>query len=376
MKVKKDTTRRLTQEQKDDIILSFTDGKMTKSELARKHDCSAGAICWILRDIETDKVICKVCNKKYKAITALHLKKHNMTFDKYVEKFGAEDTCCEATRKERKDSLIGREIHWADKISNANKEAYLRDPEHWGKSGFKCSAEEIEQRASKLRGQNRTPKQREYIGKKTKEKLDELGIEPWNKGKTKYTSNKVAGIGKKISKVRIEGFASGRIEVISNGKYKCHYRDDLEHLCRSSWEANFARSLRCLDVSYEYEPRAFMLIGTTYTPDFKIYTNMSFIGIKSFDYIDVKGHAKSVNEWVCPCKSCATSRAKIKAMKDIHDIDVIIIGREEYKTLRALCAPIYPNWEYDYIREMCYQPDGFAWQEHRERQLVKEAQIL
>lgn len=36
------------------------------------------------------KVTCKVCGKEFQEITAMHLKKHDMTRREYIEKFGME----------------------------------------------------------------------------------------------------------------------------------------------------------------------------------------------------------------------------------------------------------------------------------------------
>jgi len=61
------------------------------------------------------------------------------------------------------------------------------------------------------------------------------------------------------------------------------YRNDLGHRVKSTWEANFARILRYLNIRYRYESDSFaMKNGSTYTPDFKITDEL---------YIEIKGYS-------------------------------------------------------------------------------------
>lgn len=74
------------------------------------------------------------------------------------------------------------------------------------------------------------------------------------------------------------------------GKYSYGYssgrgalRKDLGHYVRSSWEANICRVLKALNITYEYEPKAFVLSnGHTYTPDLLVHIDDFFVEIKGF----------------------------------------------------------------------------------------------
>jgi hypothetical protein len=65
------------------------------------------------------------------------------------------------------------------------------------------------------------------------------------------------------------------------------HRKDLGHATRSSWEANFARILIFLKLSYDYEKYTFELEeGDTYTPDFYIPLKNKFYEIKGWEKTD------------------------------------------------------------------------------------------
>ena len=58
---------------------------------------------------------------------------------------------------------------------------------------------------------------------------------------------------------------------LNGGRGICGFRRDLDHYCRSTMEANFARVLLLEGVPYEHEPRMFSLpSGRHYTPDFRL----------------------------------------------------------------------------------------------------------
>lgn len=53
-----------------------------------------------------DKIKCKICGKKFKTITNTHLKKHNITVNKYIEKYG--NIISEKTRKKFSENCYFR----------------------------------------------------------------------------------------------------------------------------------------------------------------------------------------------------------------------------------------------------------------------------
>ena len=94
------------------------------------------------------------------------------------------------------------------------------------------------------------------------------------------------------------------------------YRADLGHMCKSTWEANYARVLKYQKIYYDYEPKTFELSnGTTYTPDFFVYKNNGF-------YIEIKGYVtnKFLNKF---------SMFK----KEYPEIDIRLFEKDKYKLL-------------------------------------------
>ncbi len=104
------------------------------------------------------------------------------------------------------------------------------------------------------------------------------------------------------------------------------FRKDLNLYFRSSWEANTARIMNHLNVSWKYEPKTFIFPdGTTYTPDFCIFEDQ---------YIEVKGRfdKKSID--------------KINNFKLYYpEISLAIIGESCYKYMRKTFKEKIQFWE-------------------------------
>ena len=142
-----------------------------------------------------------------------------------------------------------------------------------------------------------------------------------NKGQTKKTHK-----WRKIAANKNSGKNNGMFRKIRKYYYACiGYRKDLGHICRSSWEANFARILNYNNINYEYEPTAFKIYDEkTYTPDFYIP--------KEKKYYEIKGHiTKEVFN-------------KLRYVLDKYNIDIILIGPNEYKELKKKYENII-DWE-------------------------------
>lgn len=131
---------------------------------------------------------------------------------------------------------------------------------------------------------------------------------------------------------------------ITNAYSRCNWgrRDDLGgQFFRSRWEANYARVLEWkkaqgLIKGWEYEAETFWFEKIkrgvrSYKPDFKI-TRLD----DSTFFVEVKG-------WMD-----AKSKTKLARMKRYHpNIDLHLVGENEYKQLARDVAPVIPNWEYD-----------------------------
>lgn len=100
-----------------------------------------------------------------------------------------------------------------------------------------------------------------------------------------YKEKLARGIAKRIARgetwgfmmpeVRAKGLATrirnGTLVANGAGRGICGFRRGLDHYCRSTLEANFARILLLEGIPYEYEPRMFVLpSGGQYTPDFRL----------------------------------------------------------------------------------------------------------
>ncbi|MDD4989989.1 MAG: DNA polymerase III subunit alpha [Candidatus Pacebacteria bacterium] len=141
-------------------------------------------------------------------------------------------------------------------------------------------------------------------------KFYEQGGKPWNTGLNIQSSDKMAEIGKKISKSltgkTFEDWYGKEIAAIKKqelsekfkgsnnpmfGKPSPHkkggFRKDLGHYVRSSWEADFARILNLEKIAYQYELKNFPLKKETgeiihYTPDFYVPSQNTFYEIKGW----------------------------------------------------------------------------------------------
>jgi len=104
-------------------------------------------------------------------------------------------------------------------------------------------------------------------------------------------------------------------------------RKDLNCYFRSRWEANYARMLNFLNISWEFEPRFFDIAETeTYTPDFFIENYNIFVEIKGI-----------MNE--------NTMRKFNMFVQKFPDIQIIFIGLKEYRNIDYSFKNIIPNWE-------------------------------
>ena len=118
-------------------------------------------------------------------------------------------------------------------------------------------------------------------------------------------------------------------------------RKDIGHYVRSTWEANICRVCQHVNRDYLYEPMRFKIIidgeDCTYCPD------LYFVS-KDF-YYEIKGHAKSSDNWVCSCDSCKKNRKKIEAVRKKYNVKIVIIGHSEYKKFKNRFKKLISNWE-------------------------------
>ncbi|MFW6130476.1 MAG: hypothetical protein ACOC56_04755 [Atribacterota bacterium] len=293
-----------------------------------------------------NKVECQICGKKLKSINHLHLRKHNITFDKYLEKFPDAETCSMDVKRSRSDSLKGREIHWKEKISKSNKKSWKKNPNQ-GRTGCPLSEESKKILSEKMMGHEVSEETRKKIGETS------LGRTPWNRGLTKRDDERLVSVSEKVREYNLNmpEETRGKIsrtlkENYANGmkvpNSKIGFRKDLQMSFRSSWEANYARYLLSKGEEVIYEEDRFRLydaegnLEKVYVTDFKIGKNK---------YIEIKGHCSSSDDWDCNCSRCIRDKDKMRMMDEQYpEVEIFLIGKKEY---RELCREgIYiDGWE-------------------------------
>jgi len=125
-----------------------------------------------------------------------------------------------------------------------------------------------------------------------------------------------------------------------SGRGKGGIRSDIGHYVRSTWEANIARIYQKFGRSYQYETKRFYVTidnnSLSYCPDF-------YFADKN-RYYEIKGHAKSSEEWICPCKTCIKNRKVMKEVAKKFGVKITIIGKKEYDMYKRYFKDII-NWE-------------------------------
>lgn len=144
-----------------------------------------------------------------------------------------------------------------------------------------------------------------------------------------WFGKKFPGKGKGRIILKLRGSNNPMFNITRRYNYSSYgYRKDLGHTCRSSWEANYCRILKYLNIKYEYEPITFEMINTSYTPDIKIGSV----------FIEIKGYQK------------ISSLVKNSEFNKLYpDIRLIIIDELRYTLLAKSYHNVIYNWETDQI---------------------------
>ncbi|KKM14088.1 hypothetical protein LCGC14_1709670 [marine sediment metagenome] len=293
-----------------------------------------------------NKIQCQVCGKEFKQIHHRHAKQHGLTIAQYKEKFPDAPINSEASSNRRKQSLLGRDITWANKIASSVKQSW-EENRFQGRTGIPLGEESRKKLSEKFMGHKVTEETRIKIG------LAGLGRTPWNKGLTKTDDKRLMSMSAKVkewNKVHMTPEMRHQISQSLKKRYaegmkipqsKGNKREDLGRYFRSTWEANYARILNYENITWEYETGRFSLlddngeIAAVYTPDF--FTDK---------WIEIKGHADAADDWECDCKRCERDKMKMLLFVEQYpDEEIKMIGRKEYRQLCAKYASVVPNWE-------------------------------
>lgn len=199
---------------------------------------------------------CMICGKVTTQINHAHLKSHGMTSAEYKEMFpGAKMRIMSEKQKQQKREMFIN-MNQSEEFRQKNSEILTGKPksENHKEALREAKANEDKKHRAKVNGDNRRGK------KHTKETIETIAK---NSALQKHPFSGKAGI-----------------------------RVDLGHNCRSTWEANFARILKLLDVKYQYEKTVWLKRddGTDllYMPDFYLPEYDSYVEIKGRWYDDAR----------------------------------------------------------------------------------------
>ena len=280
----------------------------------------------------SDHVVCRICGQQFKYINSFHLGKHGITSEQYLSKFSGAELTSELTRTKR-SKAVGKS--WKN---NAFQ----------GRKGIPLSTESKELLSQKMMGHP--------VSEETRRKIGETGLGrvPWNFQHTKHDEPRLMQMSHKIAAWNKSTDTPARRKRISDTlkkKYadgmplpnaKSGFREDLGMYFRSSWEANYARSLKLDGKEILYETDHISLyengeLDSVYTPDFKTGEN---------HYVEVKGHAESKDLWSCNCKRCERDKRKMEMTRQQYPhLTIEILGKKEYGELREEFEFTIPNWE-------------------------------
>ena len=257
---------------------------------------------------------------------------HGITSEQYLSKFSGAELTSELTRTKR-SKAVGKS--WKN---NAFQ----------GRKGIPLSTESKELLSQKMMGHP--------VSEETRRKIGETGLGrvPWNFQHTKHDEPRLMQMSHKIAAWNKSTDTPARRKRISDTlkkKYadgmplpnaKSGFREDLGMYFRSSWEANYARSLKLDGKEILYETDHISLyengeLDSVYTPDFKTGEN---------HYVEVKGHAESKDLWSCNCKRCERDKRKMEMTRQQYPhLTIEILGKKEYGELREEFEFTIPNWE-------------------------------
>jgi intein/homing endonuclease len=193
---------------------------------------------------------------------------------------------------ERTCAICGKPLKLHQKVACSTQCKNKYFTLHKGKRHFKDFSPDIQARCRKKLSEKMTswwakmtPEERRAVAKKAvKARRSYKGEQNPNYGK-RYKLNLTPERRQQYSE-RVKGRKNPMYKYPRYGEYYSNYgfREDLGHVCRSSWEANFCRLLKFKNIDYDYEPTTFSFSdGSSYTPDIRINGPTPF-------YIEIKGN--------------------------------------------------------------------------------------
>ena len=109
------------------------------------------------------------------------------------------------------------------------------------------------------------------------------------------------------------------------------YRSDIDHYVRSTWEANFARLLKCSDIKYAYEPKRFYAENCSYCPDFWLIDEDIYIELGVTCVKKMNGSFERMNK-------------VLEVNPELAD-KLFFIDEARYAELEEKCSEMIEEWE-------------------------------
>ena len=253
------------------------------------------------KDSET-RVACRICGLLRRTLYA-HIKTaHGMTLADYRKQYPGVPL---GTLKSRKRSTEGKAkqsaaatLRWASEEERAKQSARLKEKAPW--KGKKLSPEHREAIGAGGRGvlHNLSDERRVELGEQGRRVLAENLERPDHREKLSQGQLRRVQRGVKIGfqlpgvweKAHEAKIRNGNLQAPNAGRGITGFRKGLQHYCRSTLEANFARILLLEGIPYEYEPQVFKLPGGgRWTPDFRL---LQSLGVIPAGWVELKGWRK------------------------------------------------------------------------------------
>ncbi|MFV0249747.1 MAG: topoisomerase DNA-binding C4 zinc finger domain-containing protein [Bacilli bacterium] len=163
----------------------------------------------------------------------------------------------------------------------------------------------------------------------------------WPEDNDEFINNLVKKDKETVNDKNLDNALTNHEENNYSQQFKNEFRDDLQMEVRSSWEANVARTLKHLNIEFEYETDGFQLdsknssylyASQLYVPDFIL---------KNKTLIEVKGHIDY--------RSLQNTKLFLEKFPNEK---LIIIDSDIYYLLNKKYSSIIPNWENEKINIM------------------------
>lgn len=248
-------------------------------------------------------VKCAICGIERRRLRA-HLKaSHGLTEEQYQQQYpgqltfikGSSHRSAECRRKQSEAATL----RWAKPGEKEIQSERLKISAPWkGKSLSKSHRENISSGGLGV-SHDLTPEQRTRMGEHGRLVLEDVRQRPgYSERLSEAQKRRVArgdrigfqvpGVWKKAyqSKVR-----NGTLQAPGAGRGITGFREGIDHYCRSTLEANFARILVHEGIQYQYEPKVFVLPGgLRWTPDFLLHAPL--LDLIPAGWVELKGWRK------------------------------------------------------------------------------------